>query len=78
MCVLVCELGEGLHREGARDKKRGCVPCFIAVAAPSGLLLIRVEHERGQPALVKKPPSWRDTDRGFHSSFIRDSHRAIL
>lgn len=60
------------------ETRRGCVWCFIAIMAPSGLLLIRVGHKQGQPALLKKRSSQHDIDRGFNSSFIGDSHRPIL
>lgn len=80
MCVFACWLERVTQRRARAETetRRGCIRCFIAIMAPSGLLLIRVRHKQGQPALLKKRPSQRDIDRGFNSLFIGDSHRAIL
>lgn len=73
LCVSSgCYTGEGKGRK--RDKKRVCLLFYCH----HGTLLIRVKHGWGQPDLLKKYPSQCDTDRGFSSSFIGDSHSAIL
>lgn len=78
LCVFACELGIVRQRRAKAETRRGCIRCFIAIMAPSGLLLIRVRHKQGQPALLKKRPSQHDIDRGFNSLFIGDSRGAIL